>query len=80
MSRTNEEYKACMKTVMAAQRGIALRRGTNFGIMVDKDYDAIQYQRRLRLSLRIYYRMKPNLMPASLCIVHMGDRKDCSCQ
>ena len=72
--------RSCMAKVKNEQETWAEKRGTTFGIMVDGDYLAIQYQRRVRLLVRLHYRLHPNLVPSSLCLVHMKDKGECACQ
>ena len=71
--------KACMTIVQKEQKTWADKRGNTNGIMVNEDHCAIQYQRRVRLLVRLYYRLHPNLVPDTLCLVHIRDKKECSC-
>lgn len=80
MNNSKSDIKACVKLVQKEQRSWSDKRGKTFGIMVGKDHCAVQYQRRVRLLVRLHYRLHPNLIPDSLCLVCMRDKEECPCQ
>lgn len=77
---TKDDIKACQKICSAEMKRVAQERESSFGIMVDTDDLAIQYQRRVRLCARLYYRLHPNSVPDRMCLVHIRDRRQCGCQ
>lgn len=75
-----DDMRACQKACNQEMSRIIEERGSSFGIMVDTDDLAREYQRRVRLGARLYYRMHPKTVPDMLCLVHIQDRRQCGCQ